>query len=127
MFPITTVYAIPLGALALLLATAVILRRAKTGISIGHGEDTLLHERIRRHGNLTENVPLLLVLMALAEAGGTPAIWLHATGIAAVAGRLMHAAGLKAGSPTAPGRVFGATLGFLAILSCLVALLRSAI
>ncbi len=127
MFPITTLYAIPLGALALILAAAVIAQRAKTGISIGHGEDVTLHERIRRHANLTEGAPIFLILLALAEAGGTPSLWLHLTGVAAVAGRLLHAQGLKADAPTAPGRIIGASLGLGATLSCLAALARIAI
>lgn len=126
MLPITTLYAIPLGALAMILTVQVIARRAQTGISIGHGEDIALHERIRRHGNLTEGAPLFLILLALAEAGGTPALWLHLTGAAAVAGRFLHAIGLKADAPTAPGRVVGASLGLLATLSCLAALIRIA-
>lgn len=127
LFPITTLYAIPVGALTLLLAAAVISRRAKSGISLGHGADTALHEAIRRHGNPTVNAPVFVVLLALAEAGGTPAVWLHATGAAFVSGRLVHAYGLDAGNAASPGRITGATVSFLATISCLVALARIAI
>ena len=111
---ITSLYAAPLGLMALGLTAHVIMLRAKTGVSIMDGGNNQLAERIRRHGNFTENVPFILLLMALAELNGTGAMWLHITGGLLIVGRLLHAFGLKYDKPTAFGRIAGASLTMLA-------------
>ncbi len=113
---ITSLYAVPLGLMALALSAHVIMLRAKTGISIMDGGNNQLAERIRRHGNFVEFVPLILLLMALAELDGVASLWLHVTGALLVAGRLLHAFGLKHNKPTAFGRIAGASLSMLAAL-----------
>jgi uncharacterized protein len=113
---ITSLYAAPLGLMALALTAHVIMLRAKTGVSIMDGGNNQLAERIRRHGNFTEFVPLILLLMALAELDGVGVMWLHITGALLVIGRLLHALGLKYDKPTAFGRVAGASLTMLAAL-----------
>jgi uncharacterized protein len=113
---ITSLYAAPLGLMALGLAVHVIMLRAKTGISIMDGGNNHLAERIRRHGNFTEHVPFILLLMALAELNGVGAMWIHITGGLLIIGRLLHAAGLKYDKPTAFGRIAGASLTMLAAL-----------
>ncbi len=120
---ITSLYAAPLGLIALGLAAHVIMLRAKTGISIMDGGNNQLAERIRRHGNFTENVPFILLLMVLAELDGAASIWLHISGILLILGRLLHAAGLKYDKPTAFGRVAGASLTFLAALVAICSIL----
>jgi uncharacterized protein len=113
---ITSLYAAPLGLMAVGLTVHVIMLRAKTGVSINDGGNLQLAERIRRHGNFLENVPLILLLMALAELSGVGNIWLHITGALLVVGRLLHASGLKHDKPTAFGRVAGQSLSMLAAL-----------
>jgi uncharacterized protein len=113
---ITSLYAAPLGLMALALSAHVIMLRAKTGVSIMDGGNDQLAERIRRHGNFTEYVPLILLLMALAELDGVGPMWLHITGALLVVGRLLHAFGLKYDKPTAFGRIAGASLTMLAAL-----------
>ncbi len=92
--PITALYA---GVLALILGylgfqTASM--RGKTGISILHGDNMELAEKMRRHGNFTENVPLVLILMTLLELNGSSAMLLHGLGIAFVLSRIAHPLGL---------------------------------
>jgi uncharacterized protein len=111
---ITSLYAAPLGLMALALSAHVIMLRAKTGVSIMDGGNIQLAERIRRHGNFIEFVPLILLLMTLAELDGVGAMWLHITGAALVVGRLLHAFGLKHDKPTAFGRIAGASITMLA-------------
>ena len=121
---ITSLYAVPLGVMGFGLAAHVIMLRVKTGVSIMDGGNIQLAERIRRHGNFFENVPFVLLLMALAELNGVGHMWLHISGGLLIIGRLLHAAGLKHDQPTAIGRTAGISItilsGLIAICSILV-------
>lgn len=125
-FPITTLYALPLILIFLALFFRVSARRAEMKTSIGNGGDALLHERIRQHGNFVEWVPLTLVLLALAEAGGANSVALHSAGGLAVLGRLLHPLGLKADNPAHPLRILGNSSNLLAIaiLAVLIGMAR---
>ena len=68
------------------------LRRAQTQVQFFDGGDTTLLRRMRAHGNFTENVPMVLLAMAAAEALGAPAWLLWAGGTSLLLGRVMHAA-----------------------------------
>ena len=123
-FPITSLYAIPLALLYLVLYINVIRTRAKLGLAIGDGGHVDLQERIRRHGNLTETVPMVLILLLLAEANGTGQIWLHIAGASFTFGRLLHPFGLKAMEPNNPLRIAGNSLGILSTAILVIALVR---
>ena len=90
---ITPVYAALLTALYLALSAHVIRGRIGGRVSLGDGGDEGLRARVRAHGNFAEYVPLALVLMMLAE-GRVPGLVVHAAGLALLAGRFCHAAGL---------------------------------
>lgn len=114
MLPLTTMIA-ALAAVALVaMSVSVSLRRMKTGVRIGFGEDTLLMRRIRAQGNFTEYVPLALILLALAEYRQAPQVLLWTVAALLVAGRCLHFAGIMTGSTPlrAPGMVgtYGALL-----------------
>ncbi|MFO1033921.1 MAG: MAPEG family protein [Hyphomicrobiales bacterium] len=98
------------------LSAHVSMLRAKTNISIGDGGNTSLALRIRRHGNFIENVPMALLLMALAELLGTGSLWLHAAGLLLLVGRLFHALGLNVTQPASPLRIAGGSMTTLATL-----------
>jgi uncharacterized protein len=123
-FPITALYALPLAVIFLALFMNVTMRRSKLNQSIGDGGDTDLHERIRKHGNFVEWVPMVLILMALAEANGAGAMWLHAAGALLTIGRVLHPMGLKANVATHPLRIAGNMGGILATLILIIALAR---
>lgn len=86
MLELTGLYAVPLALLMIGLWAHVSMKRAETNTSILDGGDVDLAERIRRHGNLIETVPMALLLMAFSEAGGTAPVWIHAAGICLLAG-----------------------------------------
>jgi uncharacterized protein len=115
-FQITSVYAAVLGLVAIFLSFHVIQMRAKTKISLLDGSNNALKERIRRHGNFTEYVPLALILMACAEAGGATPTWLHAIGGMLLISRLIHPFGIKHDNASAPARIIGATGTQIAML-----------
>lgn len=114
MLPLTTMIA-ALAAVALVaLSISVSLRRMKTGVRIGFGEDASLMRRIRAQGNFTEYVPLALILLALAEYRQAPQVLLWTAAVLLMAGRCLHFAGIMTGSTPlrAPGMVgtYGALL-----------------
>jgi uncharacterized protein len=125
--PITALYAIPLGIIFIVLLFQVIVRRSAISLSIGDGGDASLHERIRRHGNFVEWVPMVMILMLLAEAQGTGAMWLHVSGALLTIGRVLHPLGLKADVPTHPLRIAGNMGGILATVILTVNLIIAAI
>jgi len=111
--PITALYA---GILALILGYLgfqVGSTRGRTGISILHGDDMDLAEKIRRHANFTENVPLALILMGALELNGSSPVLLHGLGIALVLARIAHPIGLHHDNMRHPMRAVGAGVTFL--------------
>jgi uncharacterized membrane protein YecN with MAPEG domain len=121
-FPVTALYAMPLVVIFLVLWFGVSAMRSSLKVSVGDGGDARLLERIRRHGNFVEWVPFVLILMALAEANGAGAVWVHVSGVLLVAGRVVHPFGLKHDNPTHPLRIAGNSANLLATLNVLVCL-----
>ncbi|MDP3314815.1 MAG: MAPEG family protein [Devosia sp.] len=120
----TTLYAIALIPIWLVLWIRVTSIRSAIGCSIGDAGDMKLLQKIRQHGNFIEWVPLILVLMILAEVQGTDALWLHAAGALLVIGRLAHPFGLKIDNAGHPLRYVGNGTNILAVLVLTVALVR---
>ena len=113
---IAALYAALLGLLAAVLTVRVIMRRVKTGVPAGDGGNAELAQAIRAHANLVEQAPLALLLIALAEATGSPAAAIHALGAALVLARLANAWGLSHSlGPTMP-RQSGAGLTVLVVV-----------
>ena len=104
---ITPIYAAILGLMLIVLSYAVTAKRITSGISLLHGEDMNLAVRIRRHGNFIENVPMALILMALAELAAAPALLLHGAGVLLVLSRVLHPVGLKVGEGAEAFRIAG--------------------
>lgn len=122
--PITSLYAVLLTIGMLVLFVMVSKMRAAVQVSIGDGGFAPLHERIRRHGNFMEWVPITLVLMAVAEIQGVSPSWLHAAGLLTLTGRLIHPIGLRANVPAHPLRIAGNSGNFLAMFILITALGR---
>lgn len=112
----SALYAAVLGLLAAVLTVRVIMGRVKTGIQTGDGGNAELGRAIRAHANLSEQVPLALLLLTLAELLGTPPTWVHALGTMLVLARLSSAWGLSRSlGPTQP-RQAGAGLTVLVVV-----------
>jgi len=115
-FQTTALYALPLALLGLVLWFRVSLLRARLQVSIGDAGHPGLHARIRQHGNFVEWVPMVLLLMVIAEGNGAGALWLHVCGALLLAGRLIHPFGLKPDNAGHPLRYVGNTASLLATL-----------
>jgi uncharacterized membrane protein YecN with MAPEG domain len=120
MMHLTGLYCVPLALMMMGLSAHVSILRGKTAISILDGGNITLAERIRRHGNFAENVPIALLLMAFAEASGTAAPWTHAAGVSLLAGRLLHPLGLFHDRPVTAARIAGGSLTWLSMLISMV-------
>ncbi|HYL32818.1 MAG TPA: MAPEG family protein [Stellaceae bacterium] len=94
------------------LSARVIRGRRRRGVNLGHGGHGDLETAIRIHANFAEYVPLALLIIVLVEATGFNRYWVHALGVALVAGRLLHAWGLAHHKQPSLGRIVGVTLTF---------------
>ena len=92
---VTAFYAALLAPLYVLLSLRVIGARRKQRVPVGDGGNAILLRRMRVQANFAENVPLALLLMALAESLSADARLLHAVGAALLVGRLVHASGMS--------------------------------
>lgn len=121
-FDVTALYALPLAAIYLVLWFGVSSMRSALKLSIGDGGDRGMLLRMRRHGNFVEWVPMVLILMILAEGMGAPDMYLHVTGLLLLIGRIAHPFGLKADNAGHPLRYVGNGTNILATLNVMVCL-----
>lgn len=122
-FPITAPFAAALTLIFIVLTFAVIFARQKAKVGLGDGGNPLVLQAMRRQANFVENVPLTLLLMALAEAGGSGATLLTLCGSALLLARLIHPFGIKPEAAAHPARIIGATVTNLVQLVLAVSLI----
>ncbi len=82
--------------------------RGKTGISILHGDNMELAEKMRRHQNFVEYVPIVLILIGVLEMNGSNSMFLHVLGASLVIVGVAHAKGLYHDNIRHPLRTVGA-------------------
>jgi uncharacterized membrane protein YecN with MAPEG domain len=114
-FKITALYAGLNALILLVLAMRVARQRGISKVGLGTGGDAVLERASRIHGNAAENIPIVLILLGLAEAGGSSPFLLHGIGIALTLGRLLHVWGLMQSSGASIGRVAGMSLTWIAL------------
>ncbi len=119
--PITLFYAAILTIFALVLSFGAGSFRGKTGLSVLFGEppNMELAEKVRRHQNFLEYVPMLLIVMGAIELNGGSTTFLHVVGALLIVLRVAHAVGLKHDNMGHPGRLVGA--GGTALLTLVTA------
>jgi hypothetical protein len=107
---ITALYAALLVALFLALTLRVFAERYRARVMIGTGGDARLERAVRIHGNFSEYVPIFLAALLAAEMCGAAPWALHAAGLAMLAGRALHAAGMWREPDIRPLRATGMLL-----------------
>lgn len=115
-FPvIAAVMVAVLGLLQAALMLNVGLSRLKHTQGIGTGGHEDLEQKIRVHGNLAENLPLVAVLIALLEIATGPTVLVAALAGTFVVARIAHAVGLSVATGPHPLRAIGAfgTIGVI--------------
>jgi len=91
LLPVTFTFASILAILLIPLTGWVGLRREKIGgVLRGDGDDLTLFKRIRIHGNLMENVPIFILVLASSEATGLGIVWLWIAVVTFLTGRMLH-------------------------------------
>ncbi|MFZ4687805.1 MAG: MAPEG family protein [Polymorphobacter sp.] len=106
------------GLLYFWLSWRVVQVRQSAKVSLGDGGDMLLLQRIRAHANFAEYVPFCLILIAAIELSTEVSPWwLWAAGLALVAVRMAHAAGMAIDGAN-PWRIIG-TAGTWTIMTLL--------
>jgi uncharacterized protein len=96
--PVTALYGALSALLTLGLGLNVSRLRGKYNIFRGDGGHADLQGAIRAHGNIVEHVPMLVLLLLVAELCGGNSTVLHIFGGALVVGRVLHAVGLIRGA-----------------------------
>ena len=108
--PITLFYASFFALFALVLSFGAGSARGKMGVSILYGDppDMAFAEKVRRHQNFLEYVPILLIVFAMLEANGASTLFLYICGDILIIARIAHAIGLKHDNMAHIGRLIGA-------------------
>jgi uncharacterized membrane protein YecN with MAPEG domain len=114
---ITPIYAGLLALWFFVLSYRVIRLRGH-GASLGDGGNPELLRRIRAHGNFSEYVPFILLMIGMLELSHFPAILLHVLGITLLVARLLHGYALSFRESFKFGRFWGAALTFLLLVVC---------
>ena len=116
-FPaITAATAVILAVLQMFLKLHVARGRGKYKTGLGDGGHPGLIRRIRIHGNLAENAPLFLILLALVEVSGQWSMFIPYIALGFVIFRLSHAFGLTISAGPSVFRFVGVIGTLLAIL-----------
>ena len=87
---VTPIYAALLALLLAGLGVMGAMGRGTHNVALGHGDVAPLNLTLRRFGNLTEWVPMALLVLLLMELTGVPSFWLHVYGATLLALRLLH-------------------------------------
>lgn len=110
--PATALYAAINILIMVVLMFLVVHHRIANQVPLGANGIEALERAIRSHGNLAENVPSALILLALLELNGLPVWQMHVLGGAFTVARLAHIHGML--TATLASRSMGAL--FTAIL-----------
>lgn len=119
--PITLFYASLFAIFALVLSFGAGSTRGKAGVSILFGDpvNMELAEKVRRHQNFLEYVPMFLIVFAAVELNGGSHMFLFVVGDLLIIARIAHAIGLKHDNMGHIGRLIGA--GGTALLTLVTA------
>ena len=108
--PITLMYASVFAIFALVLSFKAGSFRGNTGISVLFGEpaNMELAEKVRRHQNFLEYIPIVLIVFGAIEINGGSKMFLYIVGDLLIIARIAHAIGLKHDNMGHIGRLIGA-------------------
>jgi uncharacterized membrane protein YecN with MAPEG domain len=113
---ITPFYAALLTLIYVFLSVNTLLQRRRANIPVGDGADCRLLRRIRAHGNVSEYVPLGLIMTAFTEVVVAQPALIHVIGLCLLFGRVSHAFGISQVNENYRYRVAGMALTFTSLL-----------
>ena len=91
--------------------------RRSLQIAVGDAGNKTLLRAMRVHANFAEYVPICLLLLYLAEAGGAATLLVHGLGAALLAGRCAHAWGVSQAKENYRFRIFGMAMTFMVLIA----------
>jgi hypothetical protein len=109
---VTLLYAGALSLWFLVLSYRVVQKRGH-GISFGDGGDPEMLRRIRGHGNFSEYVPFILLMIGMLELGGVNKLVIHVLGATLLLARLLHGVALSFTEKWKFGRYYGTLMTFI--------------
>ena len=118
MLTITPFYAALLSLFYIGLSFNVIRFRFAFKQSLGSGGEQRLQKMIRMHGNFSEYVPLVIIMMGFLELTRGSNNMIHGFGMLILLGRISHAIGLGIKKTPNPFRV----IGMISTFSCMIGL-----
>ena len=127
---ITALYASLLAILLFILSIRVIGLRGSpifAFMALGKDDDELLQRAVRAHGNLTEYLPTMLILLFFLETAGVAGTKLHVLAGAFLLGRVMHGICMGFMRSSMPMRVVGIALTLLPLAGAALLLLMQAL
>ncbi len=127
-YPYTTAAAAAILAVFQMILTLYVANgRGKYKTGLGDGGHPGLIRRIRIHGNLAENAPLFLILLALVETSGQWTEFVPILAALFLVARLSHAVGLSISAGPSVFRLIGVlgSMGAVLTLAVLIALTLS--
>ncbi len=101
LLPITLTLAAACAILNFWLALRCSRLRMTGKVLHGDGGNDLLARRMRAHANFIEYTPLVVILFALVEMALGASLWLWIAALVYLVGRIGHALGMDADTPTA--------------------------
>jgi uncharacterized protein len=123
---ITAAYLGILGLLYTVLGLQVSRLRRGHQVLFGDGGNIKLRSAIRAHANFIEYVPIIVLMVAMLEMSGMPAVRVHLLMGALLVARLLHPLGMYVGPRTLAFQIYrvgGITLNWLVLLGAAVLLL----
>ncbi len=123
---VTALYAAFLGIFFTVLSARVIALRGVSPLrwlAFNNYGELALERSVRAHGNFIEYVPMVLIMMYLAEIGDLSDMRLHITGLLLLVGRLMHGICFGFMEFNMPLRVGGTVLTLAALVNISISLL----
>jgi len=124
---ITPIYAALAGLVYFVLSVNAAFMRRRHRIPIGDGGNELMLRAVRIHANFAEYVPLTLLLLLMMELQGVAPGLIHAGATCLLAGRVLHAFGVRNVNEDFRFRVAGMSLTFTSLIGSCCAIIGTAI
>lgn len=112
----TILYAGIFGLMFLYLSAEVSKLRVRYEVGLGDGGHLDLLKAIRIHGNFSEYVPIILILLFLSELMGGRSWLMHTLGGILLIGRVLHMIGLRITEGPSLYRFFGILMTWAVLL-----------
>lgn len=116
-------YVVALVLVGIVLTARVAFFRMSQKVGIGDGGNQALAQRIRVHGNFSEQTPLILAILVLLPMLGASEWLVHSVGFTGLLGRVLHALGLGQSIGKSFGRVYGMLLTWTSLFIGMIGLL----